>query len=314
MVGRSTLACMVLAVVIGTTACSSSAPKVGAGSLELVALGDSVAAGLPNGDEVVTKTETGWSIADRSESGRTAADRMCGRSSKAWPVRFGAKVSARVRSVACSGATVRAGLLGSQGSAPPQVDALRASTDIVTLTVGANDAAFLNTMTSCYLSVDTCDDASADASLDRAVTTLRTELAAGLDQIRTRSPKATIVLTTYYDPVPTAAQVRAGCSEVVVLRGVAELDRGEAAWLRAALHRMNDVIRNAAAARQRVVLVDLERAFDGHQLCDADPWVFGPSILLQPGQFQNSAPLHPTPDGQAAIARAAQVRFAARAG
>ena len=65
-----------------------------------------------------------------------------------------------------------------------------------------------------------------------------------------------------------------------------------------------------------VVVADLSDVLQGHTLCSADPWVFGPSIYLHLDQLAeyrgaqdfdrpldlNPAPFHPTSAGQQAIA------------
>ena len=49
-------------------------------------------------------------------------------------------------------------------------------------------------------------------------------------------------------------------------------------------------------------VADAGPGFAGHRWCDADPWVYGTSILVT--NSSSTAPFHPTPAGQRAIAAA----------
>ena len=105
------LAVVVAAVVPGPTA-AASAP------VRYVALGDSSAAGPWIPDEI---------------------DSTCLRSNRNWPHVLAGRLRAALTDVTCSGAKTT-DLAGRQaGVVPPQFDALRRDTDLVTLAIAAND-------------------------------------------------------------------------------------------------------------------------------------------------------------------------------
>src|SRR3984957_19071044 len=96
-------------------------------TVNYVALGDSYSSGLGAGDYI-------------SSSG------SCDRSANAYPQQWaGDNPPASFVSVACAGATT-ADVLSSQ------ISALSASTTLVSITIGGNDAGFSNVMETCVLS------------------------------------------------------------------------------------------------------------------------------------------------------------------
>src|SRR5277367_6073782 len=114
----------------------AAAPAAEAASaVSYVALGDSYSSGLGAGDYI-------------SSSG------SCDRSTNAYPEQWAdANSPASFVSVACSGATT-ADVLASQ------VSALSASTTLVSITIGGNDAGFSSVMETCVLaSTSTCVNA-----------------------------------------------------------------------------------------------------------------------------------------------------------
>src|SRR5579862_3601873 len=117
---------MVLAA--GLAAALAGASAAGAAStVNYVALGDSYSSGLGAGSYISS-----------SES--------CDRSTNAYPEQWAAANGpASFTSVACSGATT-ADVLSSQ------VSALKASTTLVSITIGGNDAGFSSVMETCVLS------------------------------------------------------------------------------------------------------------------------------------------------------------------
>ena len=145
-----------------------------ASSVSYVALGDSYTSGLGAGDYI-------------SSSG------SCDRSTRAYPEQWAATESpVSFVSVACAGATT-ADVLSSQ------VSALSASTTLVSITIGGNDAGFSGVMETCVLgSTSSCLNA---VSVAEAFVTsqLPARLNATLQAIRAHAPGAKIVLLGYPD-------------------------------------------------------------------------------------------------------------------
>lgn len=119
--------------------------------VDVVVIGDSTAAGIGN-----------TPVADP-----TPQDTACQRSSDAYAASLQTVSGLRVLNLACSSATVQAGLMGPQFAGtlrvPPQVGALRAVRDpgLVVVSVGANDVGWSDFLTLCY-GLPRCDDEASD--------------------------------------------------------------------------------------------------------------------------------------------------------
>ena len=237
------------------------------------ALGDSVAAGagLPT---------TGLST-----------DVLCGRSSSAYPYQVAATLNASVTSFACSGAKVNKGLYGSQvrrGSVlPAQIDQAFSTgkPDLITMTIGANDARWIEFMTKCYIT--TCGTRFDNAAARVLRADLRIELSVALYRIKqysnasenTTPPK--VLVGGYYTPLSTAECV-----------GSNRITPTEVSWIKSQTNSLNQALRSVTPYFSYAQYVPV--SFSGHELCSDDSWVQG---------INGVAPLHPTAEGQTAIAQ-----------
>jgi lysophospholipase L1-like esterase len=162
------------------------APAVQANATEpsrYVALGDSSAAGplIPN-----------------------QIDPVCLRSDHDWPHVLATRLGAALTDVTCSGATIP-DLTGRQlGVVPPQFDALRPDTDLVTLAIGANDVKMYETFLACAKPVPTagptCRQRFTVDGVDQFAARIRAtapKMAAALTEIHRRSPHARVIVTGY---------------------------------------------------------------------------------------------------------------------
>jgi len=231
-----------------------------------VALGDSVAAG----------------------AGLPTSDAVCMRSPQAYPNQVASALGTSVTSLACSGAKIDEGLYGVQergGSVlTPQIDqALSAGVpDLMTITIGANDARWIEFMTKCY--VATCGTTFDSAAAKVLRTDLRIELSAALYRIKNLSGNTTppkVLISGYYNPL----------SQTQCL-GEGRITLKESSWIRNQTNSLNQAIRSVTPYFSNVKYVPI--TITGHELCSKDPWVQG---------ITASAPLHPTAAGQAAIAQ-----------
>lgn len=249
------------------------------------ALGDSVAAGA------------GLS----PPGGQATDDAACGRSAVSYPYLLTRKLNATLHDVACSGATISNGILGAQTissagvTMPSQLDrAFQGGVpDIMTVTIGANDAHWVDFVSKCY--VETCGTLKDTATAAGYLTYLQGQLAYVLHQIKDRSgmhapPK--VFVTGYYYPVSSTA----------CLGGT--LDQNEFSWINAQTDNLNKAIRQTIAATTKVsswfrgsynFATYVPVSFTGHGLCSTDPWVQGPA---------DPAPLHPTTAGARAYSDA----------
>jgi len=245
------------AIVVSTVVAGlvTAASAHAAGPVNYVALGDSYSSGLGAGDYI-------------SSSG------SCDRSTKAYPEQWaGANSPASFVSVACAGATtadVRAS----------QVSALSASTTLVSITIGGNDAGFASVMETCVLSstsrcvnaVKTADAFIAGQLPARLDTTLHT--------IAAHAPNAKVVVLGYPDLYDLS---RSGSCI-----GLSTQDR-------TALNQGADDLDNAlqaAALANHDTFADVRGQFAGHEICDSGSWLHSLDI------FAISSSYHPTAAGQ----------------
>lgn len=283
--------------------------------LVYVALGDSVAAGeginegwaWSNGGWSGGSDDAAWEIDRLSPNGQ-----LCHQSSSSYKYLVKSSLEITYSSFhdySCSGASVPNGLLRPQQfrnksqATSSQIEAMYSNNapDVVTMTVGANDIGFSDFLWRCYKPLSgRCDTFNNTISQLVRLASQRKNLDLAIKQILNRGQLAgkvpKIYLTGYFDPfsddMPTCQDTR--------LVATASLTPAERSWLKKGLSLLNRNIRSVAARHSSVTYVDISSVMSGHGFCSSDPWVFGPSILLQnPGV---GAPYHPTAAGQAAIA------------
>lgn len=248
-----------------------------------VALGDSVAAGygLPAG----------------SQSG--AQDRLCKRSSRSYPERVARRNGYDLGLIACSGATVRDGLITDQeinGARDPKRQLKRAFTGrvprAISITIGANDMGWSQLIALCYATRcgrdipyvpdDTDLFETRLALLEVKLVALRAEIWRQSALRGVRPPRT--VLTGYYNPF--------GSARCQATRGVTSRERR---WIGNRLQDVNALLRRHARQAGWLSYAPVDQAFRGHRLCSPQPYVTGPRTIGR---------LHPTAAGQRAYARA----------
>ncbi|MEV0354819.1 SGNH/GDSL hydrolase family protein [Nocardia sp. NPDC050697] len=195
------------------------------------------------------------------------ADQLCERSQRNYGHLVAAALSVREYVDATCGGAVTANLSTSQKpGVPPQQSVLTADTDLVTITIGGNDAGFVEVMSTCgVLGVapvvpDPCRAHYTRTGTDELARRLDEVVAPGLRaafaEIRARAPHATIVATTYPRLVPDSGQ----CWPAVPFAA------GDLPYLDA-LHRgLNDTIA-AEAAKAGVAVADVFGPSAGHDAC-----------------------------------------------
>ncbi|MFC0040280.1 SGNH/GDSL hydrolase family protein [Actinomadura rayongensis] len=196
----------------------------------------------------------------------------CQRSANAYPRRWAAAhAHSSFAFAACSGATsetIRSGQLGS----------LSAKTDLVSITVGGNDAGFAGVMQTCVLQTTTsCQNAVAKAQTF-AKETLPGRLDGLFAAIHGRSPGARVVVLGY----PHLYTIVSGCV------GIGNAKRTA---LNAAADTL-DQVAGAAARRAGFVFSDVRDEFAGHELCSGQGWLNGVTVPL-------GSSYHPTAKGHA---------------
>ncbi|WP_017976100.1 SGNH/GDSL hydrolase family protein [Actinopolyspora halophila] len=219
-------------------------------SLEYVALGDSYASGVGTGDY-------------------TPGSGDCRRSELAYPSLAAADAGAESFSfTACAGAKTGDVLDG-------QLAPLSRSTDVVTISVGGNDAGFVPVVTSCATGGDqACDDAVTEAE-NYATEQLPGQLADTYDAISSKAPEARVGVVGY----PRLFELGA------CLSPLSEFERQR---LNEAAETLNRSISEQARAAGFAFL-DVKGDFEGHGVCGAQPWINGLSYPVGESYHPNAA-------------------------
>jgi lysophospholipase L1-like esterase len=240
--------------------------------VQALVLGDSVAAGLG-----------GPAISDGTDD-----DVACERSTTAFATTLARVNEWNVRNLACSGATIRSGVLGRQYAggrwiAPQIAEAQRAlAPQVVVVNVGANDLNWSVMVHVCAVSAD-CDDRAQTAYFQRTLNRFTSDYYELLRQLGTLPGEPLMVINQYYAPFdPDQAECLAE-EELTPEKLHVLLDRLDA---------LNMVIANGAETfGYRTTRPD----FRGHELCSTESYVQG---------LDEAAPLHPNARGQLVIALA----------
>ena len=268
---RALLLTIVAAAWLG--GCSSADTADDPSTARYVAIGDSVAAG----------------------SGITTSTTDCQRSDHNYPSLVAAAMGiASVEDQTCGGATtstVRGGRSATGlTTLGPQVDALSEDTDLVTVTLGANDSDVAalyfqgclippaNTSQNCANVLDAASD---------ALSGTRESLTETLEEIVDRAPGAEVVVVGYPQLVPDVGS--APCAAVPVpadqAAGAVELEES----IESAV--------SAAARAADVEFISIRDLSADHGPCSQEPWINGIAPAAGDGVL-----LHPTARGTEAIA------------
>lgn len=273
-----------------------AAPGPTAGPKTMVALGDSYA----SGPLVPVQYEQPWG---------------CLRSSNNYAHQLARELALDLTDVTCSGADTndmwethgvspeeelteygsQLGYTGHPGN-PPQLEALRPDTDVVTLQIGGNDIGFGGLATTCgegAIAGPGCREAvEAEKPFERIAATAP-KIQAVLDEIHQRSPVAKIYVLGY------SAIFKIGATARCEAMGV---DEADAQYLRGVQEALNSMIESVAddPGREYSAItryVDVYAPSAGHTACDlpAIRWV-EPIVPVNA-----AAPVHPNLGGMTAI-------------
>jgi len=157
--------------------------------------------------------------------------------------------------VACSGAKTTDVLSN-------QVGSLSASTTIVTITIGGNDAGFSSVITQCAYPLVSCNSNITTAQ-SYISNTLPGRLDSVYSQIRTRAPNATVVVLGYprlFMGVDCNAGTFFSTDEMTKLNATADLLKNVTA---------------ARAAAHGFTFKDAIPSFTGHAVCSSTEWLNG---------------------------------------
>ncbi|MCC9310440.1 SGNH/GDSL hydrolase family protein [Kitasatospora sp. RB6PN24] len=199
----------------------------------------------------------------------------------------------------------------------PQFDALSPDTTLVTLGIGGNDLGtsslgIADVIATCIAGAvvnptgTPCKDVyehghwawdwsslrwqwtySGDDLVDR-INGAAPQLAAALQQIHAKSPKARVLLVGYPSVLPADAASCAGKQPVTM---------GDVSYLHGILGKLNAMLADTAAANG-ATYVDTQAPTAGHDVCSADRWIEG----ALPGS--PAVPFHPNATGEQVMAQA----------
>ncbi|MFB6707167.1 SGNH/GDSL hydrolase family protein [Streptomyces sp. NPDC056333] len=247
----------------------------GASAVRYVALGDSYSSGLGIPDQV---------------------DLDCGRSDHNYPTLVAGGVhAAQVTDVTCAGADT-GHMTEPQESAPPQLDALRPDTTLVTLGIGGNDLGLAEVITRCVLVAylapngSPCKDSYTLLGTDEIRTRINDtapKIEAVLEEVHARSPQAKVLLVGYPVILPDDGSA---CRDLIPLA------TGDFAWFRDKEKQFNSMLAQQAAVSD-ATYVDTYAPSVGHDACKADGvrWI-------EPTDTANAAGFHPNAAGHWSMA------------
>ncbi|MEU0283624.1 SGNH/GDSL hydrolase family protein [Streptomyces sp. NPDC088147] len=245
---------LLLGAVLALTGAATAQAADSAAAVDYVALGDSYSSGVGSGSY---------------DSGSGS----CKRTPKAFPALWAAaNAPASFAFTACSGA--RTGDVTAS-----QLGPVNSGTDLVSISIGGNDAGFADVMTTCVLQSEaTCLNrvATARAFVDN---TLPGNLDSVYTAIRSKAPSARVVVLGY----PRFYQLNGTCTS-----GLSENER-------AAINSAADYLNTATAKRAAdhgFTFADVAGAFTGHEICSGSAWLHSVNWLNIGESY------HPTAAGQ----------------
>jgi lysophospholipase L1-like esterase len=245
---------LLLGAVLALTGAGQAQADATTQSLDYVALGDSYSSGVGAGSY-------------------DSASGNCKRSTRAFPKLWaGANSPSSFAFTACSGA--RTGDVTAS-----QLGPLNSSTDLVSITVGGNDAGFADVMTTCVLqSESTCLNriAQAKAYVD---STLPGKLDQVYSAISAKAPAARVVVLGY----PRFYKLGGSC-----LAGLSENERSA---INGAADHLNTAIAKRAADHG-YGFASVVGTFTGHEICSGSAWLHSVNWLNIGESY------HPTAAGQ----------------
>ncbi|SDI22977.1 GDSL-like Lipase/Acylhydrolase family protein [Actinokineospora alba] len=177
------------------------------------------------------------------------------------------------------------------GTNPPQFDGLTTTTDLVTVTIGGNDFGFESSIGTCGVLAVTdpfgnpCERHNNSTGTDKLVAKvdeIAPKIAAVLDGIHARAPRAKIVVVGYLPLLPPTT----GCFPLTPMAV------GDVAYLHGIQLKLNAMLAGQAA-RHHATAVDLT-GVRGHDVCQL-PWNRWVEPVLPAAP---TTPFHPNSAGQ----------------
>ncbi|MFJ4100077.1 SGNH/GDSL hydrolase family protein [Amycolatopsis japonica] len=256
-----------------------------------------VATALTSGSASASTTGSYVALGDSYTSGTLIPNTVnlpCTRSDHNYPSLVAAKLAPRsFTDVSCSGAATP-DMTGSQLLAgnPPQFDALKPDTDLVTVGIGGNDIPFSEIVLNCGARGvfvphgSPCKNFYTSGGRDALTAKVRAvgpKVGKVLDGIHQRSPRAKVVLVGYPTVMPDSG---ANCWPSI------PISDGDAPYLRDITKLLNQVLAEQASVHG-ATFVDTYTSSIGHDVCQLPfvKWIEG-ILPTSPG-----SPVHPNAAG-----------------
>jgi len=279
---RKLAALVVAATSIGAVATvspASQAAKADAEPLKYVALGDSYSAA--SGVLPVDPTSP-----------------FCLRSTRNYPKVIAQKIGAGLTDVTCGAAQTKDFFTAQYSNVPPQLDALKRDTELVTMTIGGNDSGvFINTIVQCgaegILSAGQGSPCKKKygASFENTIRNKTyPDLVKALKAVHKRSPGAEVAILGY----PKITPPTKGCFDKMPIA------TGDVPYVHRIQWTLNDAVRRAAAATGSTY-VNMSKVSTGHDACKP----IGVRWIEPVTQGTNPVVVHPNALGEARMANQA---------
>lgn len=278
------LTVMLLALVVAVTGCSEKVVSVDASS---------------NRDRVIEAGDTYVALGDSNTAGPGLGPSTfvpgCQQTAGNYPHRLAEVMDLELVDVSCGGASTDH-MTSSQtalgDTVPPQLDAIREDTALVTLSIGGNNGDVYGKLVVNCARLAGADRSGAPCSdlarrnpdaLKKVFDEVHDEIVETVDTILEKAPEARVVIIGYPQIIPaegTCDDLPLGEGDYAFARGVMEqFDRAQA----------------EAAEAARAEFVDMWGATEGHDICSEDPWVAGAT------PHQAGIAYHPYAAGQEAV-------------
>jgi lysophospholipase L1-like esterase len=271
---RRLAACVLAALaflLLGTPASSATTPT------RYVALGDS------------------YSAASGVLPPDPAAPPGCLRSINNYPHVIAGKAGVQLTDVTCGAAETKDFYESQQPGVAPQLDAVQADTQLVTMTIGGNDSGvFINSIADCGAAgLSTagqghpCQDKYGSSFQDTIRTTTYPSLVKALQAVRAKAPNAKVAILSYPWIMPTSG----GCFDKMPVA------QGDVPYVRGIQATLNDAVQRAATATGSTY-VDMNTVSEGHDACQP----IGTRWIEPVLQGTNAVVVHPNALGEQEMA------------
>jgi hypothetical protein len=189
---------------------------------------------------------------------------QCLRSIRNYPHAIATAAGAQLKDVTCGAAETNDYFESQYPGVAPQLDALKADTQLVTMTIGGNDSGvFIGTIVSCGtagLSTlgqgSPCKDRYGSSFEDTIETTTYPSLVKSLEAVKAKAPAAKVAILGY----PWIMPATGGCFDKMPIA------QGDVPYVRGIQATLNDAVRRAAATTG-ATYVNLDTVSNGHDAC-----------------------------------------------